>query len=83
VVNSDMLKWFSEDETTLCVSCRERACVTVPDAQSSFCLHCGAVWHQGERIDVAQQRISSKLGGDRWRATIRTLRLRVRRGTRG
>ena len=38
-----MLAWFTEDETDVCESCREHACVTLPDAQASFCLACGAV----------------------------------------
>ena len=52
MVNSDLLGWFSEDETVECSACGERACVTLPNAASSFCLHCSAVWLQGERLDV-------------------------------
>jgi hypothetical protein len=31
-------------------SCGERACVTVEGALATFCLGCGAVWVEGERI---------------------------------
>jgi hypothetical protein len=46
-----MLAWFSEEERHVCRSCGERACVGLPEAVASFCLACGAVWIEGERID--------------------------------
>ena len=49
--NRDFLKWFSDDERSSCPSCGERACVTVEGALATFCLGCGAVWIEGERID--------------------------------
>jgi len=52
VVNTDLLHWFDEDETSQCPACRARACVTAPKALAAFCLHCGAVWIDGERLDV-------------------------------
>lgn len=50
--NVDLLAWFTEDERNVCGSCRERACVSVPEALASFCLACGAVVIDGRRIDV-------------------------------
>ena len=50
--NIDLLHWFSEDERDECTSCRESAVVTVPEALASFCLACGAVWLEGEALDV-------------------------------
>jgi hypothetical protein len=50
--NVDLLAWFSEEERTVCGSCDERACVSLPDAFASFCLACGAVSVDGVRIDA-------------------------------
>jgi hypothetical protein len=47
-----MLAWFEEDERSQCASCHEKACVTLPHAHASFCLACGAISLNGERIDV-------------------------------
>jgi len=52
VANTDLLRWFSDDETSVCSACGERACVTLPDVVATFCLHCGAIWLRGERLDV-------------------------------
>jgi hypothetical protein len=50
--NLDMLAWFSDEERHACGSCGEKACVTLPKALASFCLACGAVTLNGERIDA-------------------------------
>jgi hypothetical protein len=50
--NVDMLAWFEEDERGQCASCHEKACVSLPHAHASFCLACGAISLNGERIDV-------------------------------
>ncbi len=50
--NLDLLKWFMDEERAVCGSCSQRACVTVPEAKASFCLGCGAIHIDGERIDV-------------------------------
>jgi hypothetical protein len=39
----------------VCKSCGERAMVSVPEAVASFCLSCGAVTIDGERLDVDGQ----------------------------
>jgi hypothetical protein len=52
VVNTDLLAWFTEEERQMCGACGQRARVTVDGALTSFCLSCGAVWLEGERIDV-------------------------------
>jgi ribosomal protein S27E len=49
--NRDFLKWFSYEERSDCPNCGERACVTVEGAVAKFCLGCGAVWVEGERLD--------------------------------
>lgn len=49
--NLDMLAWFREDERSLCKSCGQRAAVTLPEVETSFCLGCGAVTVDGVRID--------------------------------
>ena len=53
--NIDLLAWFSEDERQVCGSCGQRARVTFPEAEASFCLACGAVHIDGERIDVERR----------------------------
>lgn len=55
VSNLDLLEWFAEEERQLCGYCGERASVTLPDAQASFCLVCGAVTIDGLRIDVERR----------------------------
>jgi NMD protein affecting ribosome stability and mRNA decay len=52
VSNVDFLAWFSDDERGVCGSCKEKACVTLPEAEASFCLACGAITLHGVRIDV-------------------------------
>jgi hypothetical protein len=51
--NSDLLEWFDDEERTACSVCSERACVTLPDADASFCLACGAIHIDGVRLDIA------------------------------
>jgi hypothetical protein len=53
--NVDFLAWFGEDERQVCKSCGERTMVSVPEAVASFCLSCGAVTIDGERLDVDGQ----------------------------
>jgi hypothetical protein len=50
--NLDMLAWFSEDERNVCGACGEQACVALSAAVASFCLACGAITIDGQRIDV-------------------------------
>ena len=50
--NEDMLAWFSEEERHVCGACGEKACVSLPRAIASFCLGCGAITVDGERIAV-------------------------------
>jgi hypothetical protein len=50
--NVDMLAWFSEDERNVCGACGEKACVSVSAAVALFCLACGAITIDGQRIDV-------------------------------
>jgi hypothetical protein len=52
VSNVDMLAWFDEDERNVCGACGERACVSLPNAATSFCLACNAITLDGKRIDV-------------------------------
>jgi len=52
LTNVDMLRWFSEDERHVCGFCGERACVTLPEVETVFCLACGAISISGRRIDV-------------------------------
>ncbi len=48
-----MLGWFNEEEREECSACGRRACVRLPEgAPSRFCLACGAVWLDGERLDA-------------------------------
>jgi len=49
--NLDLLRWFSEDERSLCPACGQRTCVTISGARGAFCLGCYAVFVDGERID--------------------------------
>jgi hypothetical protein len=49
--NLDMLAWFSEDERSLCKSCGQRAAVSLPEADTCFCLGCAAITIDGVRID--------------------------------
>lgn len=50
--NIDFLAWFSDDERRNCASCGKRTAVGFPEADSVFCLSCGAVWLHGDRVDV-------------------------------
>jgi hypothetical protein len=50
--NVDMLAWFSEEERASCPYCGQRTSVGHPDAHATFCLNCGAVAIDGERVDV-------------------------------
>ena len=50
--NADMLAWFREEERHVCGACHEKSCVTLPGVLASFCLSCGAVTLDGERLDV-------------------------------
>jgi hypothetical protein len=52
LANVDFLDWFPEEERNECSACGERACVSLPDATASFCLHCGSVTIDGRRILV-------------------------------
>jgi NMD protein affecting ribosome stability and mRNA decay len=36
----------------VCGFCGERACVTLPEVETVFCLACGAISISGRRIDV-------------------------------
>jgi hypothetical protein len=47
-----MIGWFSDDERDVCSACGESAAVSLPSALAVFCLACGAVTIDGERIDV-------------------------------
>jgi hypothetical protein len=49
--NLDMLAWFDEHERAECGACGARACVSLPDAEASFCLACGAITLDGIRLD--------------------------------
>jgi hypothetical protein len=53
--NVDFLAWFSEDERQVCEACGEPSAVSVPEAVALFCLSCGAVTIDGERLDVDGQ----------------------------
>jgi hypothetical protein len=48
----DLLALFAEDERDQCSFCGEKTCVTVPDAQASFCFACRAICLNGVRIDA-------------------------------
>jgi hypothetical protein len=50
--NEDLLAWFAEDERHVCGSCDQQTCVRLSDASASFCLACGAITIEGQRIDV-------------------------------
>jgi hypothetical protein len=52
VTNLDLLDWFAPDERGECSACGLRACVSLPDADASFCLGCGAITVGDVRIDV-------------------------------
>src|SRR5690349_15314919 len=67
--NADFLAWFAEDERHPCTACGDRSRETVPDAFASFCLGCGAVWIDGERIDV-DSRVAAEAPGRRWRSLV-------------
>jgi hypothetical protein len=51
----DLLAWFNEAERVECGSCGQNACVMLPEAQASFCLGCGAIHVDGQRIDIARR----------------------------
>jgi hypothetical protein len=53
--NVDLLASFSDDERAVCGSCKEKACVSFPEAYTSFCLACGAITLHGVRIDVGRR----------------------------
>ena len=50
--NVDLLGWFTAEERHQCANCHATALVSVPEALASFCLACGAVWLEGERLDL-------------------------------
>jgi len=50
--NIGTLAWFIEGERHVCGSCDMKACVSLSEATSSFCLACGAVSIEGVRVDV-------------------------------
>jgi predicted RNA-binding Zn-ribbon protein involved in translation (DUF1610 family) len=55
VSNVDLLEAFAEEERKECSSCGQRACVTLPEVATCFCLNCGAVTIGGMRIDTARE----------------------------
>ena len=71
----DFLAWFGEDEREVCRDCGERASVTMPEVRASFCLRCGAITIDGERIDV--DRRLPDLAGRLTRSVGRLTRRRV------
>jgi hypothetical protein len=50
--NLDVLTWFGDDERAECPACNERARATHEKTAGSFCLACGAVWHDGRRLGI-------------------------------
>lgn len=50
--NRDLLEWFPDEERHVCGRCGEKACVSLPDASSSFCLACGAITVDGVHLDL-------------------------------
>jgi hypothetical protein len=55
VSNLDLLEPFDEDERAECPSCRQKACVSLPETAACFCLACGAVTIGGLRLDVGRE----------------------------